>query len=478
VVRSGDGGCGWESSLSLDPTVTANGFGVGSAAGSVLRVMPGYVITALVAEGARVYATIAPPWWSTVYAQVSGGAPLVFATSTDSGATWTASVPLADQAVHVGSADAGGAAQPLPAGSGYPQLLAVAPSDPRVVYLETAAYAGAAATRGAGTSRMRMFVSRDGAGTWLPAAVPVRPGYTSSATTEYPAGTQEDYLFQLRVDPSNPQRLYGLGVACAPGTTPPGGQGLGKSQTQNGLFQSDGTLYVASDFGRQWSALASPVGTTGFYGAAMVHIDSYAVSAEAGRTRVALVEHYLSTAMHSLTSVVFLSDAGGTGWRELAVPATLQVFLPAEEALDPSVTLASWGEPGSSLSTDGVYAGSQPLWLTFLPGGGGLSLGLDGAPSVSWGRVSVYHWGFGGTSWTRVASGVLHEPTGYDVRAWNVTAAAPATDPGNTTAYAVVQLRTAVNSPAAAAANTSGGGAVDLQARSYNGPLYLLAYHA
>lgn len=480
LVRSGDGGCVWQPSLSLDPTASGSGVDAVPAPASVLRVMPGYVITALVAEGTRVYATIAPPWWSTVYAQVSGGAPLVVATSADSGATWTASVPWADQPVDVGSAQAGLVSQPLPAGSGYPQLLAVAPSDPKVVYLETAAYAGAGANLEGGASRMRMFVSRDGATTWAPAAVPVRPGSPSSATTEYAAGTQEDYLFQLHVDLADPRRLYGLGVACAPGTRPPGAQGLGGSQTQNGLFQSDGTLYASSDFGSRWSALASPVGVTGFGGAVMVHIDSYAVTAGAGagRARVALVEHYLSTAMHSLTSVVFLSAAVGTGWRELPVPTSLHVFLPAEEGLETSTTLGSWGEAGSPLATDGVYSGSQPLWLAFSPGGRGLSMGLDPAPGVSWGRVSVYRWAFGGTSWTRAASGVLAAASGYDVRAWNVTPVAPAGDPGGATAYAVVQMRSAVNNPAAATANAAGAGNADVQAVTYTGPIYLLAYHA
>jgi hypothetical protein len=476
LLRTRDAGCSWTPAFSLDPTASP---GSVAQSGGVLRVAPGYVVTAVSARGTHVYATIAPPWWSTVHT-ATGGSPLVVAVSHDSGATWSVSSPQADQPVDAGSVRGPTAHLPLPAGIGYPQLLAVSPSDPKVAYLETAALANAAAVPDSGPTRMRLFVTRDGGQSWTLAPAPVRPGGASNATPLYAAGSAETYLSQLRVDPRHPDTLYGLGVETAPGTTAAGAHGLDGADTQNGLFQNDGALYVGSAYAQRWSSLASPVGPTGYGGAAMVYIDAYAVAAgvRAGVGKVALVEHYLSTASHSLTSAIFSSSDGGRHWRELPVPAALQVFLPADEgaANGGQTPVTHWGPQGSGLSVDGVYVGSQPLWLTLLPGDRGLSLGIDPAPGIPSARVSVYHRRWSEDSWTRVMTLPVSTDMKYDVRDWAFNPGAPAVDAAAGVVYALVECRTAVDADALTAANGTAGGNAKVEAKTYSASISLVSY--
>lgn len=476
LVRSIDGGCNWRPALSLDPSATAASLAATPSSGAVVSVAPGYVITALVARGMDVYATIAPPWWSATYAGVTDRAPLVLAASHDGGTTWSASVPTADQPVYANGSAVRAVSQPLPAGNGYPQLIAVAPADSRVIYLETAAHADA--TGADGPTRMRLFKSIDAGQTWHFVAAPVRPGRAGEATSMYAAGTPETYLFQLRVDVTRPDVLYGLGTIAAPGTVAPGANGLDGSDTQNGLFESDGTLYATSGSTPRWEALASPLGPTGYDGATMVYIDSYAAAASHdAEGRVAVVEHAINVAGRTLSYAVFTSSDGSRHWREMPAPSSLAVFLPAEDPPPVNLTDRPVGDGEAQLHQDGVYDASQPLWLSLLPHDSGLSLGVDPGPGVSWGSVSVYEWRWAQEreGWTRVGRGPVAPAVKADVRNWNFNATVPSVDAFGTTAYAVVQCRSAVNDSALATADASIG-VVDAEADTYTGPIYLVSF--
>lgn len=482
LVRSTDGGCTWQPVLTLDPTSTPASIVSAVSSGSVVSVAPGYVLTTVVARDRDVYATVAPPWWSPMYAGAADVAPLVVAISHDGGNTWRASVPIADQPVYLHGTQVSTAAQSLPAGSGWPQLVAVAADDPGVVYLETAAHADATGAATVGPTRMRMFRSADGGITWTAMSAPVRPGAASMGTGLYAAGTTETYLSQLRVDAARPDVVYGLGVETPPGTTSPGANGLDGADTQNGLFQSDGTLFAWDGSRGRWQGLASPLGATGYDGATMVYVDSFAASAT-GRdiSRVALVEHSVNVAGHTLTYSVFTSADGARHWQELPPPDSLAVFLPAEDAPSDDGTYRPLGGPDAPLHQDGVFAASQPVWLSLLPDNHGLSLGVDPAPGVCWGSVSVYDWrwpplGSGSlTGWVRVGRAQVAPTVQCDVRNWNFNPSAPAIDLVAGTAYAVVQCRSAVNNSMLATADATAG-IVDVEAQTYTGPIYLVSF--
>ncbi len=460
VLRTSDGGCSWAPVLSLDPTAHPAGASVTDGA---IPVPPGYAVTAIAAAGDQVYATIAPPWWSTAYGTYGGH--VVLAASADGGTTWSASVPLAGQPVSAGGMQVTSAMQALPAGSGYPQLLAVAPTDPHVVYLETAA--DAAPGTSASSGRMRLFVSRDGGSTWQLAAVPIRPGPHWAMPALYAVGTAEDYLFQLRVDPSRPGRIYGLGVETPPGTTPPRANGVDGADTQNGRFESDGTLYVSGDYGKSWTGLAAPTEDTGVGYPMMTYIDDYAVADHGSGFAAAVVEHYLDPQTNGFVYVVLRSTDNGTHWTTLPSPTTLrEVYLPVGEE----------SSQAQEVTTDGVYNQIQPLWLSFLPDGVSLSLGVDPAPGITTASIRSYRLPPGAPSWQRVGS----SPVGvagakYDVRDWNFNPVAPALDQAAGLVYTVVQCRSVVENAVVATIDDASGETEQMV--SYAGPVYLIANH-
>lgn len=239
IMRSTNRGCTWNAvytyqggDLGQDPPQVDQALqptGEDSSAATGELVISAFAFPRYQSHQQRLYALIAPSWnvaGPALVAQLVMGVPATFITSSDDGQTWSSVTPSP-------SASAPAIPDCAPPDSlDQAVRLAVAPSDPKVLYLACGggAYGDAFIGQAANGARsdLRLYESTDGAVSWVQRTTP---------TTE----AQGVPMQGLAIDPQHPERLW---------------LATNESTTATATGQSWPSAWYSSDSGRTWASRA------------------------------------------------------------------------------------------------------------------------------------------------------------------------------------------------------------------------------